>query len=219
LTVRHLSPWLLLCFLAAGCPASSSDNGPSVAVGSGGRSGSGGKPATGPAGQSGGVTGGATSTGGASGGSPGDSGGASGGAAGTGGTSAPDAPEITPAGGGATSSGGVPGAGSTTGGTSGTAPDASAPIATDGGRPWLMLCGKDWTREQCCAHYCTCMMKNCTAQTPTDCVATCVATKTWKLDCRVEQCFETLNPKYPMDAKSHCGHAVEKPLKCQGLVP
>jgi hypothetical protein len=82
-----------------------------------------------------------------------------------------------------------------------------------------MLCGKDWTREQCCAHYCTCMTKNCAAQTPNDCVATCVATKTWKLDCRVEQCFETLNPKYPMDAKSHCGHAVEKPLKCQGLVP
>jgi hypothetical protein len=127
--------------------------------------------------------------------------------------STPDASIVIPADSG-TSTGGVPGSGST-----GTAPDASPPGASDGGRPWLVLCGKDWPREQCCAHYCTCMMKNCAAQTPNDCVATCVATKTWKLDCRVEQCFETLNPKYPMDAKSHCGHAVEKPLKCQGLVP
>ena len=217
--MRHLTPWLVLCALAAACPAANTDNGTSVEIGSGGRSGSGGRPATSPAGPSGGASGGTTTaTGGATGGSPSDSGGAGGSAAsgGSGGTATPDAPVVTPADGG-TPTGGVPGTG--TGGTTGAVPDASAPVATDGGRPWLMLCGKDWPREQCCAHYCTCMMKNCAAQTPNDCVATCVATKTWKLDCRVEQCFETLNPKYPMDAKSHCGHAVEKPLKCQGLVP
>jgi hypothetical protein len=134
------------------------------------------------------------------------------GTGGAGGSGSPDAPTANDSG---TGSGGASGMA----GSAGATPDAAPPIATDGGRPWLMLCGKDWSREQCCMHYCTCMMKNCAAQTPNDCVATCVATKTWKLDCRVEQCFETLNPKYPMDAKSHCGHAVEKPLKCQGLVP
>jgi hypothetical protein len=64
------------------------------------------------------------------------------------------------------------------------------------------------------------MMTNCAAQTPTNCVATCSAPgNTWNLKCRVEQCFEALNPKYPADKGSHCGHAVEKPPKCQGIIP
>jgi len=42
---------------------------------------------------------------------------------------------------------------------------------------------------------------------------------TWNLKCRVEQCFEALNPGSPQDKGSHCGHAVEKPLKCQGIIP
>jgi hypothetical protein len=51
-------------------------------------------------------------------------------------------------------------------------------------------------------------------------VATCSSPgNNWNLKCRVEQCFEALDPKYPMDKASHCGHAVEKPPKCQGIIP
>jgi len=69
-------------------------------------------------------------------------------------------------------------------------------------------------------HYCTCMMKNCASRLPAMCVETCSAPgNTWNLKCRVEQCFEALNPGSPQDKGSHCGHAVEKPLKCQGIIP
>jgi hypothetical protein len=63
------------------------------------------------------------------------------------------------------------------------------------------------------------MATHCAAQEPKDCQATCVAAKTWRLDCRVEQCFESLDPCCPKDAVTHCKHAIEQPLKCQGLKP
>jgi hypothetical protein len=88
------------------------------------------------------------------------------------------------------------------------------------GRPWIEPCDPSWTRAQCCMHYCTCMMKNCASRLPAMCVETCSAPgNTWNLKCRVEQCFEALNPGSPQDKGSHCGHAVEKPLKCQGIIP
>jgi hypothetical protein len=84
----------------------------------------------------------------------------------------------------------------------------------------VIPCQADWTRAQCCMHYCTCMATNCPATAPANCVATCSAPgNNWNLRCRVEQCFEALDPKYPMDKASHCGHAVEKPPKCQGIIP
>jgi hypothetical protein len=91
--------------------------------------------------------------------------------------------------------------------------------ATEAGRYWLSPCAKDWTREMCCEHYCGCMMANCAAELPADCQNACVTATTWKLDCRVEQCFESLNPHVPQDALSHCKHAIEKPTKCQNLQP
>jgi hypothetical protein len=88
------------------------------------------------------------------------------------------------------------------------------------GHEWVIPCQADWPRAQCCMHYCTCMMTNCAGQAPANCVATCSAPgNNWNLKCRVEQCFEALDPKYPMDKASHCGHAVEKPPKCQGIIP
>jgi hypothetical protein len=210
-------------FLLAACPGPSAGGGTSVDRGTGG-GGTGGARATGGAG-------GTTTTTGSGGGTGPTGGTAAGGASAPGGSggdpSAPDAPVAGGATGGAYATGGAgpTGGAGATGGMSGSggapaaASDAAPSVATDGGRPWLMPCPKDWTREQCCMHYCGCMMKNCAAQTPANCQATCVATTTWKLDCRVEQCFESLNPNYPMDGPSHCKHAVEQPLKCQNLQP
>jgi hypothetical protein len=146
--------------------------------------------------------------------------------------------------GGKTATGGVPGTGgamtmgtggSGGGGTGGAEPpDAAADAASTGGadastrelggtlatHPWVIPCEPEWTREKCCMHYCTCMTTNCPSTAPANCVATCSAPDNkWNLKCRVEQCFEALNPKYPADKGSHCGHAVEKPPKCQGIIP
>ena len=78
--------------------------------------------------------------------------------------------------------------------------------------PWVVPCESGATMQQCCMHYCDCMMKNCPATLPANCQMACEAGK-WNLKCRVEQCFEALDPNYPMDKGSHCGHAVEKPPK------
>jgi hypothetical protein len=105
------------------------------------------------------------------------------------------------------------------GGAGRTGGSAGGGSGTGKARPWLEPCKPEWTQAQCCTHYCECMAKSCPKQTPADCMNTCVNTKTWNLRCRVEQCFESRNPKYPADGPSHCGHAVEKPPKCQNLVP
>jgi hypothetical protein len=106
--------------------------------------------------------------------------------------------------------------------------DATPISAGDGGggdvfnilKPWIEPCDPTWTPAMCCMHYCNCMMKNCADRAPANCVATCTAPgNNWNLKCRVEQCFEALNPRAPQDKGSHCGHAVEKPLKCQGIIP
>jgi hypothetical protein len=158
-----------------------------------------------PTGGAGAPTGGSPGTGGASAGTGGTIGG------GTGGSAAPDASPLT---------GGAPGA-SPDGAMS--IPDSGAAAITDGGgipgHEWVIPCAADWTKEQCCAHYCTCMASNCPARAPANCMATCTAPgNNWNLKCKVEQCFESLDPRYPMDKGSHCGHATE-PAHCQGIIP
>jgi hypothetical protein len=63
------------------------------------------------------------------------------------------------------------------------------------------------------------MTTNCAARAPANCLATCTSPgNNWNLKCRVEQCFESLDPRYPMDKGSHCGHAIEA-AHCQGIIP
>jgi len=197
----------VLGLVAAGCGSSAAKKTP----GSGGEGGS--EEPTG--GTSGAGTGGAKGPGG-SGGS--GSGGASG-SSGSGGS------------GGASESGGSNGGGGSGSGTGGApvvVPDAAADAAAtstgDGGggipgHEWVLPCHPDWTRDQCCMHYCTCMMTNCASRAPANCLATCTAPgNNWNLKCKVEQCFESLDPRYPMDHNSHCGHATEA-AHCQGIIP
>jgi hypothetical protein len=91
-------------------------------------------------------------------------------------------------------------------------------VAVTDGRYWLHWCQPDWPKAQCCAFYCDCMKTTCPGTLPASCQMAC-ETGNWNLKCRVEQCFEANNPGFPMDKGSHCGHAVEKPPKCQGLTP
>jgi len=159
-------------------------------------------------------TGGSTGTGGVKG-----TGGNTGGSTGSGGSSST---------GGAIGSGGSEGSGGGTGGVPGSTPDAAADgpasATTDGpqgipGHEWVLPCLPQWTRDQCCMHYCTCMMTNCASRAPANCLATCTAPgNNWNLKCKVEQCFESLDPRYPMDHNSHCGHATEA-AHCQGIIP
>ena len=155
------------------------------------------------------------------GGNGGNGGGQAGGSRGSGGAGA----------GGTSSSGGSSGSGGSdsSGGDAGppeVAPDApvDAPAGTtDGGgipgHEWVIPCATGWSHDQCCMHYCTCMMQNCAAKAPTNCLATCTAPgNAWNLKCRVEQCFESLDPRFPMDKGSHCGHAIEA-AHCQGIIP
>jgi hypothetical protein len=210
--------------LAAGCK-SSGDNPPvdpgadeeggsgGTVSGKGGNRGSGGRPGQGGA-QANGGSGGDTGTGGtpATGGSPG-----SGGATGTGGGSGTGGDVGTGGGGGDQPDAPAEDASGAGGSVDGGGADLGGTLAA---HPWVIPCQADWTREQCCMHYCTCMMTNCPTTLPANCVTTCAAPgNKWNLKCRVEQCFEGLNPKYPMDKGSHCGHAVEKPPKCQGIIP
>jgi hypothetical protein len=102
------------------------------------------------------------------------------------------------------------------------APDAGASpsdaVTVTDGRYWLHWCQPEWPKAQCCAFYCDCMKTTCPGTLPASCQTACESGN-WNLKCRVEQCFEANNPGYPMDKGSHCGHAVEKPPKCQGLTP
>jgi hypothetical protein len=172
-----------------------------------------------------------TDPGGTGGAEPEDTGGAGGSATGGRGSGGSNTSGVGGTGG---STGGSGTGGSTATGGNADQPDAAVDAAQSsaadastgdlGGtlatHPWVIPCQADWTRAQCCMHYCTCMMTNCASTLPANCVATCSAPgNNWNLKCRVEQCFEALDPKYPMDKASHCGHAVEKPPKCQGIIP
>ena len=167
---------------------------------------------------------------GAPGAGSGGAGGAGGGAAGAGGGSG--STDASAAGG---SAGGGSGGSSGSGGSVTDAsadvparrPDASADASSTGGtdlagipgHEWVIPCQPGWSRDQCCMHYCTCMTTNCPARAPANCLATCTAPgNNWNLKCKVEQCFESLDPRYPMDKNSHCGHATE-PAHCQGIIP
>jgi hypothetical protein len=106
------------------------------------------------------------------------------------------------------------------------APTSSdAAVSVDGlpagipGHEWVIPCDPSWSKAQCCAHYCGCMARNCADREPKDCMATCTAPgNNWNLKCKVEQCFESLDPRFPMDHGSHCGHATEA-AHCQGIIP
>ena len=212
-----------LAGLAAGCNTNAATDATSATGGAGGSRSSGGSPGGSAAGSGGSA---ATGTGGVS--TPA----ASGGSSGSGGGPSDSGGSGAPAGGGASGSGGGSGSGGSggdSGGSSGSGdaqPDApgDAPIvSSDGGgipgHEWVIPCQGGWSREQCCMHYCTCMMQNCAAKAPGNCLTTCTAPgNDWNLKCRVEQCFESLDPRFPMDKGSHCGHAIEK-AHCQGIIP
>jgi hypothetical protein len=136
-----------------------------------------------------------------------------GGAVGTGGSTTPDAaaPVVTP-----DAPVAAPDAPLSTPADAGAAP-TDAVVVTDG-RYWLQWCQADWPKAQCCAFYCSCMQTTCPGTLPASCQTACEGGN-WNLKCRVEQCFEARNPNVPQDKGSHCGHAVEKPPKCQGLTP
>ena len=96
-------------------------------------------------------------------------------------------------------SGGSGAGGMEASGGSGTVGDGGIP-----GHEWVIPRQPDWTRAQCCMHYYACMMANCPATAPANCVTTCSAPDNkWNLKCRVEQCFEALNPLGRYLARPH----------------
>ncbi len=83
---------------------------------------------------------------------------------------------------------------------------------TIAGKPWIHLCPKSYTHEQCCSFLCSCLMTVC-ADSPLDktgidnCMTNCPKLTDMILRCRVYHCYESLNPSFPQDHVSHCGHA------------
>jgi hypothetical protein len=136
--------------------------------------------------------------------------------------------------GGMAGAGGRGGDGGATGGAGGTAPDAAvdAPVSADTGnsdvpptsaedaRPdgmyWQVYCPTDAgeSRTECCASYCSCMVRNCASELPADCMNACVTVKNWDLACRIHHCYLSISPNSPQDHDSHCGHANGKNGKC-----
>jgi hypothetical protein len=80
------------------------------------------------------------------------------------------------------------------------------------GKPWIHLCPKTDTHEECCAFLCNCLSTVC-ADSPLDkmgianCMANCPKLTDMTLRCHVYHCYESLNPSVPQDHASHCGHA------------
>jgi hypothetical protein len=80
------------------------------------------------------------------------------------------------------------------------------------GKPWIHLCPKTDTHEQCCAFLCSCLTTVC-ADSPLDkpgidnCMSNCSRLTDMAMRCRVYHCYESLNPRVPQDHVSHCGHA------------
>jgi hypothetical protein len=80
------------------------------------------------------------------------------------------------------------------------------------GKPWIHLCPKTATHEECCAFLCSCLVTNC-SDSPQDrsgidnCMTKCPTLTDMMLRCHVYHCYESLNPGVPQDHDSHCGHA------------
>jgi len=80
------------------------------------------------------------------------------------------------------------------------------------GKPWIHLCPKTDTHEQCCAFLCNCLMTVC-SDSPLDkpgtdaCMTNCPKLTDMMLRCRIYHCYESKNPSFPQDHVSHCGHA------------
>jgi hypothetical protein len=80
------------------------------------------------------------------------------------------------------------------------------------GKPWIHLCPKTDTHEQCCAFLCSCLMTVC-ADSPMDkpgidnCMSNCAKLTDMAMRCHVYHCYESQNPRFPQDHISHCGHA------------
>jgi hypothetical protein len=80
------------------------------------------------------------------------------------------------------------------------------------GKPWIHLCPKTDTHEQCCAFLCSCLMTVC-ADSPMDkpgidnCMSNCTKLSDMAMRCHVYHCYESQNPRFPQDHISHCGHA------------
>jgi hypothetical protein len=84
--------------------------------------------------------------------------------------------------------------------------------ATLPGKPWIHLCPKSYTHEQCCTFLCSCLSTVC-ADSPLDktgvmnCMTNCPKLSDMLLRCHVYHCYESQNPNVPGDHASHCGHA------------
>ena len=152
---------------------------------------------------------------------------ATGGTAGLGGADT----DTATVGGGGGGIGGTGGAGGSAGAPQDPAPvegpDAGVPDSGVGGsgmdddvlqgdpvpeKPWLLLCPKANTQEQCCEMLCACLELNCSdspgdaARIP-ECMSMCNDLTDFRARCQVYHCFESLNPNFTQDHESHCGHA------------
>ena len=79
-------------------------------------------------------------------------------------------------------------------------------------RPWIRLCPKASSKEQCCQMLCECLPQLC-SDSPADkarfggCMSMCMGLSDYRARCQVYHCFESKNPRVPKDHVSHCGHA------------
>jgi hypothetical protein len=187
--------------LALGCPAAD-DSGGRTESASGGRGvGAGGSPAGGSTGSS--ATGGAVAMGGSSSAPGSATGGSAGSSAGGAGNDDAGGPDLPAAAGAAGAAGDVDAA-------DGAPVDLNDPSTWPGGafaKPFIRLCPDGASKANCCMHYCTCMMTNCSKQIPADCLSACMASDKWDMRCRVYNCFESLNPLAQKDHTAHCEHA------------
>jgi hypothetical protein len=80
------------------------------------------------------------------------------------------------------------------------------------GKPWIHLCPRSYTKEQCCAFLCNCLATIC-ADSPQDaarqptCMSMCMGLNDMAMRCHVYHCYESTNPNVTKDHVSHCGHA------------
>ena len=91
-------------------------------------------------------------------------------------------------------------------------PDAASAPETVPGKPYLLLCAKDWKQQQCCDFLCQCLDKTCSGS-PSDkprlaaCMPMCLQLSDQRARCQVYHCYEALNPATLQDFSSHCGTA------------
>jgi hypothetical protein len=84
--------------------------------------------------------------------------------------------------------------------------------ATLAGKPWIRICEKSWSHEQCCDFLCASLVRNC-SDSPMDkagidaCPTACPKLTDMLLRCHVYHAWESLNPNVTKDHVSHCGHA------------